>query len=279
MSQHRYLVPAAVTAMCTALVPLAANAAQTGGGQQQSQNRSSPIQIQVPNQTGPNRIQIGANGGRGGAAGGIQIHVPQPRNSTGSSGGIHIRAPQSNQPMVVNGQGAGNGVGRQAGGVQLQSNASGSSVASNGPQHLGTVRVTPNGSNGSTSNGTGSGGQNGAGPQVATNSNPVAANPAQVQGQPLQKWVGDAVYNTAGQNIGSVHGFVIDHNRVTYAVIETGASFFGLIGGKLVAVPVTKLTFNSQKARLQASISQQQFQNLPAYHPDQHQNQQSQVSR
>ncbi|HET7586994.1 MAG TPA: PRC-barrel domain-containing protein [Gammaproteobacteria bacterium] len=248
--QHKYriLASGAAVAACMVLAPLGASAQQSG------------VQIQVPNTKNAQYYQSRNRTYQSGT--GIHIRVPQSAVRSGT-GGTPVTLPFK---VPVNGAGAGLGAGSGSGG-QLSSSRSYDDTTSNGTsgnngfhgaqmqqQMSGTVSVTP-----------ASGGVTNAGTHLGAQANFI-------DGRQINDLIGDTVYNTQGQNIGTVNDFIVKNGVVRYAIVESGAAFFGLIPGKQVAVPVSELQFNNDNAHLQLAMSRQQFQNLPAYSPNGHGN-------
>lgn len=275
----RYLAPGAAAAACLALTPLGASAQQSG------------VQIQVPNSNNnaqyyqsQNQYRQGQN--RNFRNGGIQIHVPQSNHSpVGGQGGFHVNLPFT-VPMAGNGNG---GVGTS--GSRGMAASRGGNMAGGGNQ-FGNAQsyggsTYGNASNGGNSGNFGGGMSNGGQTQgqtmgvvtttpatggVTNAGTHLGAQASFIDGQQVNQLIGDTVYNMQGQNIGTVNDFIIKNGVVRYAIVESGAAFFGLIPGKQVAVPVSELQFNNQNAHLQLALSRQQFQNLPSYNPNDHGN-------
>jgi hypothetical protein len=76
---------------------------------------------------------------------------------------------------------------------------------------------------------------------------------------------GTAVYNSAGDSLGSIFDIMIDkrHGTVAYAVMSFGG-FLG-IGEKYHPVPWNLLTYDQQKDGYNIDLSEGQLRNAPAF--------------
>ncbi|PZO79402.1 MAG: photosystem reaction center subunit H [Mesorhizobium amorphae] len=82
------------------------------------------------------------------------------------------------------------------------------------------------------------------------------------------KVVGTAVYNTAGQSIGTISDLMLDKNsnNIMFAVISFGG-FLG-IGEKYHAVPWSSLDYEKSRAGYVVPYSKEQLEAAPAYSVD-----------
>jgi hypothetical protein len=80
------------------------------------------------------------------------------------------------------------------------------------------------------------------------------------QGYRTSKLTGTKVKNTTGEEIGSIDDFIIDKDKVLYAILQVGG-FLGL-GGYLIAVPFTNLDIkdNGRTITLTAGGSKEELQ-------------------
>lgn len=239
---YRNLAPGAAVAACLSLTPFAASAQQQNG-----------VQVQVPNQN-RNSSQYYRNENAPRIGSPFRITVPLRQQAAGGNGGVHVNLPFVVPMAHANSGGQQGGMqsygGQQAGGWSF--NGGSNSYGQTNGQSMGVVSTTP-----------ATGGVTNAGTQLG-------ARASMIGGQQINNLISTTVYNMQGQNIGTVNDFVIKNGVVRYAIVESGAAFFGLIPGKQVAVPVSELQFNNNNAHLQLAMSRQQFQNLPPYNPDDH---------
>ncbi|HYF07206.1 MAG TPA: PRC-barrel domain-containing protein [Acetobacteraceae bacterium] len=79
---------------------------------------------------------------------------------------------------------------------------------------------------------------------------------------------GTAVYNRAGESLGSIHDVMIDKvsGQVAYAVMSFGG-FLG-IGDRLHPLPWTELTYDTSLRGYVVDVSRDQLQEAPSYHHD-----------
>ena len=79
---------------------------------------------------------------------------------------------------------------------------------------------------------------------------------------------GDAVINSAGDDLGSIKDLMIEveSGQVAYAVLEFG-SFLGM-GGKLFAVPWQALTLLSERHAFQLDVQKEQLEQAHGFDPD-----------
>ncbi|WP_274628804.1 PRC-barrel domain-containing protein [Arvimicrobium flavum] len=82
---------------------------------------------------------------------------------------------------------------------------------------------------------------------------------------PATKVIGTAVYNTAGQNIGTIEDVMLDKlsNGIMFAVIGFGG-FLG-IGEKFHAIPWSALDYQANTGGYVVPFSKEQLQAAPAY--------------
>ena len=80
--------------------------------------------------------------------------------------------------------------------------------------------------------------------------------------------IGDAVVNTAGENLGELEDFMLDlpNGRIRYAVLSFGG-FLGM-GDKLFAVPVEALTIDTENKRLILDVTKERLENAPGFDKD-----------
>ena len=83
-----------------------------------------------------------------------------------------------------------------------------------------------------------------------------------------EKVAGTAVYNTAGEDIGSIHDIMLDKKsgNVAYAVMEFGG-FLG-IGSKFHPLPWSLLKYDTSKGGYVVNLDKQQLEGAPAYDTD-----------
>ena len=76
---------------------------------------------------------------------------------------------------------------------------------------------------------------------------------------------GTAVYNRAGERLGSVYNFMVDKisGQVAYAVMSFGG-FLG-IGEDYYPLPWSALTYNPKLGGYEVNITEQQLKNAPKY--------------
>ncbi|HET7413206.1 MAG TPA: PRC-barrel domain-containing protein [Pararhizobium sp.] len=194
-----------------------------------------------------------------------QITFPKSASHGSANGGVHVQLP---------GQSGGSGPAQLGGSGPAQLNgssggASGSGTAAN----TGGGGAGANGGTG-TASANASGGNNGAlnvGGATTGSINKNGNNAANgvavrhpITGQQLNQILGMNVLNSKGVQVGSVSNLVVDQKHLAYAVIDVGGGFLGL-GDHKIAVPVSKLTLQSNPAVLHTALTQQQLQQLPTY--------------
>ena len=83
-----------------------------------------------------------------------------------------------------------------------------------------------------------------------------------------EKVRGTAVYNSAGDNLGSIHDLMIDKRagRVAYAVMSFGG-FLG-IGEKFHPLPWKVLTYDESKGGYNIDLTSDQLRDAPSYSQD-----------
>jgi sporulation protein YlmC with PRC-barrel domain len=80
--------------------------------------------------------------------------------------------------------------------------------------------------------------------------------------------LGNDVYNTADENLGSIKEFMIDMStgNISYAVLSFGG-FLGL-GDRLFAVPWQALTLDTANKRFMLNATKDQLKNAPGFDKD-----------
>ena len=83
-----------------------------------------------------------------------------------------------------------------------------------------------------------------------------------------EKVRGTSVYNSAGDNLGSIHDLMIDkrNGRVAYAVMSFGG-FLG-IGEKYHPLPWKVLTYDESKGGYNIDLTSEQLRQAPSYSRD-----------
>lgn len=83
-----------------------------------------------------------------------------------------------------------------------------------------------------------------------------------------EKVTGTTVYNSAGDNLGSIHDLMIDKRagRVAYAVMSFGG-FLG-IGEKYHPLPWNVLTYDESKGGYNIDLTSDQLRSAPSYSRD-----------
>lgn len=76
---------------------------------------------------------------------------------------------------------------------------------------------------------------------------------------------GSAVYSMAGDNLGSIHNFMVEKHsgQARYAVLQFGG-FFN-IGSDYYPIPWEMLTYDSEKAGYVVDIDREMLENAPRY--------------
>lgn len=187
-----------------------------------------------------------------------QITFPKSSSQTGTTkGGVHTQVPKA-ETQFNNGASGGTaggaanasgGAGSTGGAASASTGASGGASASGGTLNVGQK---PTGSV------TGS---------INNNQNNTAGGVAvrhPITGRQINNILGMNVLNNKGAQIGTVSNLVVDKKHLAYAVIDVGGGFLGL-GDHKIAVPVSKLTLQSNPAVLHTSLTQHQLQQLPTY--------------
>jgi hypothetical protein len=82
------------------------------------------------------------------------------------------------------------------------------------------------------------------------------------------KVIGAAVYNSAGDNLGTIHNLMLDKRsgRVAYAVMSFGG-FLG-IGEKYHPLPWAALTYDDSKSTYNIDLTPEQLHSAPTYSRD-----------
>ena len=80
--------------------------------------------------------------------------------------------------------------------------------------------------------------------------------------------IGDAVRNTAGEDLGEIEEVMIDldHNRIAYAVVSFGG-FLGM-GDKLFAVPMESLALDAPNHQFILDVDRETLENAPGFDKD-----------
>ena len=74
---------------------------------------------------------------------------------------------------------------------------------------------------------------------------------------------GSLVTNAQNEYLGTIHDFVIDHGRISFAILSRGG-FLG-IGRTLVAIPYGAFSYDSMEDRFILDISQERLDSAPTY--------------
>jgi len=93
----------------------------------------------------------------------------------------------------------------------------------------------------------------------------MAARSGHTEAIPASKVIGTAVYNTAGQNIGTIEDVMLEKtsNNIMFAVIGFGG-FLG-IGEKYHAIPWSLLDYQSTRGGYVVPFSKEQLEAAPAH--------------
>jgi hypothetical protein len=75
--------------------------------------------------------------------------------------------------------------------------------------------------------------------------------------------IGSLVVNAQQEYLGTIHDFVIDNGRISFAILSHGG-FLG-IGRKLVAIPFGALSYGSMDKRFVLDISRDKLESAPAF--------------
>jgi sporulation protein YlmC with PRC-barrel domain len=80
--------------------------------------------------------------------------------------------------------------------------------------------------------------------------------------------LGNEVYNSAGESLGSIKEFMIDMHsgRIVYAVLSFGG-FLGM-GDRLFAVPWQALKLDTENKRFTLNVSKEKLKNAPGFDKD-----------
>ncbi|MBB3545263.1 PRC-barrel domain-containing protein [Rhizobium sp. BK399] len=102
-------------------------------------------------------------------------------------------------------------------------------------------------------------------PAVAQNVVVVDVDVKEVaKGYRATKLVGAKVKNGTGETIGSIDDFIVDREKVLFAILQVGG-FLG-IGGFLVAIPYNSLQVNADGSKIVlAQGSKEELQKLPEF--------------
>ena len=207
------------------------------------------------------------------AAGAALTLLAAPASAQNSSAAPQIKMPDN----AVNPSGTGNGAVPRVTMPGTASNGGAAGTGGNGAGGATNSASTGGGQGGAAITGSVSGG-NGAGGGTGVNVNVgnrgsgsrqtgsgIAAR-GNIKGTQLSSILGKNVLNSKNVQVGSVSNLVVDKNQLAYAVINVGGGFLG-IGDKKIAVPVSKLSLQSNPAVLRTTMTKQQLQKLPAYNP------------
>lgn len=74
---------------------------------------------------------------------------------------------------------------------------------------------------------------------------------------------GSLVVNTQEEYLGTIHDFIVDNGRVSFAVLSHGG-FFG-IGRKLVAIPIGALSYDGTNGYFVLDISRDRLESAPEF--------------
>jgi sporulation protein YlmC with PRC-barrel domain len=87
---------------------------------------------------------------------------------------------------------------------------------------------------------------------------------AVAQGYRVSKLMGSPVVNDHQEKIGTIDDFVVDHDRVLFAILQVGG-FLG-IGGRLVAVPYKSIVLDDPSGKIiLPGASREELKKLPEF--------------